>query len=223
MTKAKAPGYLKLHRSIEDWEWYFDVPVRTLFLDLLVLARYRPGKWKGNDVEPGKVITSTVKLAERNGVSRAAVHRMLTKLKSTGEVDVQSNNHWTTVTIVNWDKWQGKEEDGERPLRHRRTTSGRPAGTSEEGKKGRREEDIQSARAAFKSKCKEICDADPEILHATLRQGFFDYWTERDTNGVMRFENADYFDHARRMRTWQGKAIKSGDLKLDGDKHNPRA
>lgn len=223
MSKAPGIGYLKLWRSIKDWHWYSDVPVRTLFLHLLVEANYEAKQWKGVDLIPGQFITSTVQLADEMATSRASIHRALKKLESSGEVNVQTNNHWTLVTIANWDKWQGKDETSERPLRHRRTSSERPAGTTKEVKKERREEEVESARAEFKIKCKAITEGDNEILDKSLRQGFFDYWTEPNAAKVMRFEEEKYFDHARRMRNWQKKAIERGDLKPHGDKHNPRA
>lgn len=216
-------GFVKVHRSILDWEWYQDDRCVRLFLHILLKARYYEGRWQGGPLVPGQLPTSTVKLAGELGWSRSAVTRTLDKLKVSGEVNTSTNSKWTLVTVVNWAKWQDDDGKPDSKPNRKRTATGQQPDTLKEGKKERREEEVTAARSEFKSKCKEICDADAAILHPTLRQGFFDYWTEPNAAKVMRFEEEKYFDHARRMRNWQQKAIKSGDLKMDGDKHNPRA
>jgi hypothetical protein len=40
-------GYIKLHRKLVDWEWYTDIPTKTLFIHLLLVANHKPNKWRG--------------------------------------------------------------------------------------------------------------------------------------------------------------------------------
>lgn len=213
MSKAQGIGYVKLWRSIKDWQWYADVPVRTLFIHLLVEANWEAKTWKGQPLAPGQFITSTVTLARDMDTSRASIHRSLSKLKSTGEVDIQTNNHWTLVTVANWEKWQGSGETSERPLRHKRTSGERQAGTTKEEKKLRiEEESIEARRERFIRDCKAVVDANPSRLPDALRKEFFAYWTEPNASGKMRFEDQEFFDHGRRMDTWRKRAEKSGDI-----------
>lgn len=121
-----AGGYVRVYRSIADWEWYHDDRCVRLFLHLLIKSNWAEGRWKGNPIVPGQLITSSVKLAEQLGWTRSAVVRTLEKLKETGDVDTQSNNHWTLVTIANWDKYQGEEEKSDNRTRNKRTTTGQP-------------------------------------------------------------------------------------------------
>lgn len=61
---------------------------------------------------------------------------------------------------------------------------------------------IEERKTAFAEKCRAVIEADPERLDVDERAGFYAYWTEPDTKGVMRFEAQKFFDHGRRMDTW---------------------
>lgn len=219
---ASPIGYLKLWRTIKDWQWYGDVPVRTLFLHILVEANWEEKKWKEQIVKPGSFITSTVKLADEMSTSRASIHRCIKKLESTGEIATETNNHWTAVTVVNWAKWQGIDETSERPMNVQRTSTERPAGTTKEVKKERSKEkssalvsaarkpsSIEERKADFVAKCKAVVEVDPGKLPDEHRKPFFDYWTETTQDGSkMRFEGEKFFVHSRRMATWMTTANK---------------
>ncbi len=210
MSKAQPIGYLKLWRSIKDWQWYDDVPVRTLFLHLLVEANWEAKRWKDMDIEPGSFVTSTVSLAKDMDTSRASIHRSLRKLESTGEVNIKTNNHWTAITVVNWAKWQGKEETSERPMNVRRTSTERPAGTTKEVKKERSKEENARRLAApprmsfeeFRKACLETHKA-VNILSSAEAKAFFDYWTEGHKDGKGRWQMEKAFDIALRMANWK--------------------
>ena len=209
---AKRDDFVKIHRSLAEWEWYHDDRCVRLFLHLILSARYSPGKWQGITIEAGQFPTSTIKLAGELGWSRSAVVRTLEKLTKTGEVNTKPDSKWTLVTVVNWAKWQGGPQKPDSKPDNNRTHTGHIPDTLKEGKKGRREEDTPSGvsadarRDAFLSKCREVINADPGRLPKSERKPFLDYWTEPSANGRMRFEDQKYFDHGRRMDTWRGKA-----------------
>jgi hypothetical protein len=212
-------GYIRIHRSLLDWEWYGDEAVTVLFLHLLLSVNWKVGKFRGQDVAPGTVVTSLDKLADTFGWSRGKLRRTLLKLKQTGEATTQTTNHWTTVTLVNWAKYQnGDQQSGQpsdQPPTNQRPTTGQQPATIEEGKKERREEgkkksvaDKPPARDAewFKDQCRKVVDELPDILEKSERGPFFDYWTEPSNSGRLRFQAQAFFDFKRRMRTWQKNA-----------------
>src|SRR5690349_5440950 len=143
-----APGFIKLHRSILDWEWYSDDATFRVFFHLLLTANWEEKKWRGEVIKPGQQITSMEAVAIKLDMSRATVRRAIEKLRSTGEITIQTNNHWTSITIVNWAKYQSDDSQTSQPNANQRptsaTTSGRPvqqpAATTKEEKKVRREE-----------------------------------------------------------------------------------
>ena len=46
MTTTNA-GWIKIHRKIIKWEWYQDLPTKSLFFHLLLTANIEDKKWQG--------------------------------------------------------------------------------------------------------------------------------------------------------------------------------
>lgn len=103
-------GYVKLYRSIEQWEWYTDLPTFKLFTHCLIKANHKPGKWRGMTVETGSFITSYAKLAKETGLSVKQVRTALNHLKSTNEVAHETASEYSRITIVKWRDYQSTEE-----------------------------------------------------------------------------------------------------------------
>jgi hypothetical protein len=217
-------GYIRLHRTLPDWEWYHDDACLRLLIHLLMRVNWKPGRWKGMDVQPGSMVTSIERLAEGLGWSRSKLRHTLDKLKSSGDVTSTTTNHWTAVTLVNWAKYQNGDQQSSQPSDQptadrwptEQPTNSQPMATIEEGKKERRKEGKKIVAGKppkrdaewFKAECAKAVADNPDLLVTSERKGFFDYWTERSTSGKMRFEGEKYFDFARRMRTWQTNATK---------------
>ena len=83
-------GWVKLHRQLENWEWYTDVPVKVLFLHCLIKANFEDKKWRGIEIKRGQFITSISNLAIETGLSVSQVRTALNKLETTQEVTNQS-------------------------------------------------------------------------------------------------------------------------------------
>jgi hypothetical protein len=141
-------GYVRLHRTLPDWEWYHDDACLRLLIHLLMRVNWKPGRWKGIDVHPGSTVTSMERMADSLGWSRSKLRHTLDKLKSSGDVATTTTNHWTTVTLVNWAKYQNGDQPSSQPSDQptanrwptEQPTNSQPMATIEEGKKERREE-----------------------------------------------------------------------------------
>ena len=111
--KKKQKGYIKLDRSILDhWLWSRKpFGMGQAWIDLILLAnhkdvkRYRDGKVK--TFQRGTITTSYDTLAERWGWDRKKVMRFISVLISDGMVSKNGTTHGTTVSLVNYDKFQG--------------------------------------------------------------------------------------------------------------------
>lgn len=130
-------GFVKIHRSIVDWEWYSDPSTRSVFLHLLFTANWKPSRLKNLDVAPGQCVTSIPSLAKALGLSDKNVRTALNHLKATGEVADQSAGWCRLVTIVRWEFYQNPpiepaEEVAGYPAGDRQA-SGRQVAASEEG------------------------------------------------------------------------------------------
>lgn len=156
-----AGGYVRVYRSLLEWEWYDDDACTRVMLHLLLSANWEEKRWHGQTIAPGQLVTSMEGIAGKLGLTRASVRRAFDKLKATGEVTIQTNNHWTTVTLANWGEYQevqptnGRQKS--RPTTNQQPTNNRPPATTkeekalEEDKKGNTEDGFASAFAAYGS------------------------------------------------------------------------
>jgi hypothetical protein len=103
-------GWIKLHRSILDWEWYSDVNTSRLFTHLLLKANYKPKNWKGIPVAIGQTITSRDTLSRETGLSIQQIRTSLSKLKSTSDITIKSTSKYTSVTITAYSLYQSMDD-----------------------------------------------------------------------------------------------------------------
>lgn len=114
-------GFITLHRQIEEWEWYTDIPVKTLFIHLLIKANHKDEKWQGKIIKRGQRITSIEHLALETGLSKQQVRTAIKKLKSTHEISTQATNKYTLITIENYSHFQDKKEKSNKQITHKAT------------------------------------------------------------------------------------------------------
>jgi len=103
-------GWVKIHRSIADWEWYTDANTMRLFFHLLINANHKPKRWKGVEIGAGQLVTSLDQLSLDLKLSVQKIRTSLSKLKSTHEITVKSTNRFTVVTINKWQQYQARED-----------------------------------------------------------------------------------------------------------------
>ena len=113
-------GWIKVHRCLLEWEWWSDMNVRNLWLTILLLANHDERKWQGHTVAPGQFVTSLQHLSEKSGLSVQSVRTALEKLKSTGEINTQSTNRNTLITVIKWADFQLTDET---PTSNQQTTN----------------------------------------------------------------------------------------------------
>ena len=104
-------SFIKLYRSLLDWEWWDDKNVTRLFLTILLSVNWQTKKWHGMTIEKGSVFTSIEHLSKKSGLTMQQTRTALNKLKSTGEITIKSTNRGTLVTVENWGKYQFMPEE----------------------------------------------------------------------------------------------------------------
>ncbi|MEI6730474.1 MAG: hypothetical protein WCL30_04375 [Pseudomonadota bacterium] len=117
-----SPGFFKIHRKIKKWEWYSEPNVFCLFMHLLTDANFEDRKWQGKTIKAGQLVTGRSTLAISTGLSEQQIRTALNKLKSTGEITVQSTNSYSIITVTNWRDYQDNNQQD-----NQRITSEQPA------------------------------------------------------------------------------------------------
>lgn len=136
-------GYIKLYRTLVDWEWWDDIPVRLLWITILMEANWKDKKWKGRKIKRGSFWTSIDSLSHKTGLSRHQVRTALDKLKSTREITCKPTREGTLITVVNYNLYQDDDSSATHRTAHsvtnERHTSGTRAALTEEYIKNNKE------------------------------------------------------------------------------------
>ena len=89
-------GWIKLHRSIKDWQHYQEPTVMLVWIDLLLSANAR-----------GELFTSVAVVSKRTGLDAKTIRKALDKLESSGEIVKAGSTNGTEIVIQNFSKYQG--------------------------------------------------------------------------------------------------------------------
>lgn len=99
-------GYIKIHRSLLNWEWYSDINTKVVFLHLLLTVNYEDQKWQGITIKRGQRVSSYQKISTELKLSIQSVRTALAHLISTGEVTHETYPKYGVFTVINYDKYQ---------------------------------------------------------------------------------------------------------------------
>ncbi|MBQ2173906.1 MAG: hypothetical protein II453_02155 [Alphaproteobacteria bacterium] len=153
-------GWIKIHRSLLDWEWYDNQQVKCVFLHLLLKANFEPKKWHGITVERGQIVTSLELLSIETGLSVQTVRTVISKLKSTGELTSKSTNKFTILTICNYDTYQDENfetntqtnNQTNKQLTNNQQTTNKQLTTTKEDKEYKEDEELKKKEVVLKEK-----------------------------------------------------------------------
>lgn len=223
------PGWIKLHRTMTDWEWYDDDTVKTVFLHLLLTVNYEDKYWRGKFVKRGSRITSLSHLAAEIRLSVQQLRTCLNKLESTGELTRESTNEFTHITLIKWDKYQSEDEESTSELTNEQQTNNKRSTNDQQQlkkekkyKKEKKEEGEVALRAPTPAETARdffspegdkselialfVSKGIPEGIVKQEMQKFVLYWTEPNKRGTKtRWEMQNTFEIKRRLVTWFSK------------------
>lgn len=109
-------GWIKLHRSLLDWEWYSDMNVRVVFIHCLLKANCKDVKYKGKDILRGSFATGLELLSRETGLTIAQIRVTLNKLKMTNEITIQTSTEGSIISITNYDLYQSNDKQNDKPI-----------------------------------------------------------------------------------------------------------
>ena len=118
-------GWLKLYRSILDSAVFQDAEVLKVWIWLLCSVAFEQHDTicygKVIHLKPGQIATGRKKIAQCTDLNETKVYRALTALKSLGNIEINSTNKYSIITVVKWDKYQ--DENGKRTANEQQTNS----------------------------------------------------------------------------------------------------
>ena len=176
-------GYIKLYRSLLNWEWYDDINTKTVFLHLLLTVSIAESQWHGITVPRGSRVSSYSVLAKETRLTERQVRTAISHLEMTGELTRYKHPKFTVFAINNYDKYQlmTDKTTEQRQGDDRETTGWRQQYKKiEEDKEDNHLSILDAESKNFPPTLEEIrLFAEQEGIHIDV-QKFYDYYTERD-------------------------------------------
>ena len=136
-------GFIKLHRSLLEWEWHDDPTTGWLFVNLILMANFSPSEWKGRKIERGQLVTGRKALSVQTGLSEQMIRTSLNHLKNTGEITIKSTNKFSLITVVNYEKFQSDADEPTSNLTSNQPATNQQLTTTEEEKEERERKKVR--------------------------------------------------------------------------------
>ncbi len=141
--------YIKLFRSLLEWEWYDDINTKVLFIHLLLKANYKDKKWRWIEIKKWENLTSYPLLSKETGLSEMQIRTCLKKLKTTGEITHITTNNYSIIKLNNYDKYNWDNIQVNTLITDKQQTNNTQVTPKEERKNIKKEENIKSKDLIF--------------------------------------------------------------------------
>lgn len=96
-------GYIKLPKSLSEWEWFDDPNTLKVYIKLLFAAEFRDRRYKGCELKRGQLLTTIPKISALCGLSTQQTRTVLERLKATDKITVETTNKFSIITLVEYD------------------------------------------------------------------------------------------------------------------------
>lgn len=170
-------GWIKLHRKILDNPIIFkDKDYLATWIYLLLNATHKeiPALFKGKKIilQKGQLITGRKSMASQLKISESKIYRIINDFKSEQQIEQQTSNQNSLISILNWDKYQQSEQQNEQQMNNERTTNEQPVNTNKNVKNIKNEKNIIKKEKEKKKKTFDDVFTEnnfSELLEMTLR------------------------------------------------------
>ena len=121
-------GWIKIHRKmLENPIICKDSEHLSIWMYLLLNATHKevPAIFKGKKIilQPGQLITGRKIMSQKLKIKESKIYRVINEYKSEHQIEQQTSNQNSLISIVNWHKYQQSEQQIEQPVNNQRTTS----------------------------------------------------------------------------------------------------
>jgi DNA-binding transcriptional MerR regulator len=127
-------GWIKIHRKFLDWEWFNKSEAVHLFMYLVLKANHKDGQWQGIDIKKGQFVTSFGKISTDTGISLQTIRTLLKKFEKTNEINIQTTNKFTIVTLCKYECYQQENEPTNTQLTNEQQTTNKQLTTNKNDK-----------------------------------------------------------------------------------------
>lgn len=99
-------GYVKMYRSLLNWEWYTVSNTFKVFIHCLLRANFKDENWRGIKIKRGQFLTGRKKLSAETGLSEMQIRTALKNLELTNEITIEPTRKYSIITINKYNEYQ---------------------------------------------------------------------------------------------------------------------
>lgn len=209
-------NYIKINRSILEWEWYGNINTCRAFLHMLLKANWKEGKFEGQTIPIGSFVSSNSKLAEECGLTVNEVRTAIKHLKLTGEITSKAHSKYTVFTIKNYCLYQEINKQNHKQSTSKAQSIDEQLTTIEEGKKERRKEINNNIKRFETPSVEQVTEYCLERNNKVDAQAFVDFYASKDWMiGKNKMK-----DWKAAVRTWERSQTRKEETAKHGNKFN---
>lgn len=194
-------GWIKLHRSLLDWEWFDEPNTFRLFMYCLLRANHKPKNYRGKLVQVGSFLTSREALSHDTGLSERQVRTALDNLKTTNELTIVSSRQGTVIHVNNYELYQSATNETTDQTSNKRPTSDQQTTSNNNEKNNKNEKEDISPKPPKGGKFKK--PSIEECLAYAKEKGYTwdveHFWNHHESKGWMVGKN--------KMKSWQSAMV----------------
>ena len=127
-------GWIKIHRKFLDWEWFNKSEAVHLFVYLVLKANHKEVQWQGIDINKGQFVTSFGKISADTGISLQTIRTLLKKLEKSNEINIQTTNKFSVITICKYECYQNETEVNDTKVTSKQQTTNKQLTTNKNDK-----------------------------------------------------------------------------------------
>lgn len=187
-------GFIKLYRSLLEWDWFQDANTFRVFIYCLLKANHVTKKWQGVEIKPGQFITSYEKIATDLNIGVQSVRTSIKKLNLTGELTNKTTSRYSIITVKNWNRFQETNKQTNNQLTNNQQSTNKQLTTTKNDKNDK--------NIFVVPKIEEIKKYCVERNNKINPLQFYDYY---QSNGWMVGRNK-MKDWRAAVRTWERKS-----------------
>lgn len=121
-------GWIKIHRKMLDNPIICkDSDYLSVWIYLLLNATHKeiPALFKKKKIllQPGQLLTGRKSIANKLKISESKIYRIINDFKSEQQIEQQTSNQNSLITILNWNRYQESEQPNKQQMNNKRTTS----------------------------------------------------------------------------------------------------
>lgn len=193
--------WIRLPRSIFDWDWFDKPEMLSLFLYLLNNAKEKEVKHDGIVEHRGQFLTSLGKLSTIIGAGKQVVRTCLSKLIKMQLIEVNTERLYSIITICNYDDYFEAEVNN--PKNELKNEYTKPVESPKEDKPKKTKEEIATATEKRKEKFYQELVPYVATYGKDMIRKFYDYWSETNKSKTrMRCETEKTWDLNLRLQNW---------------------